>query len=432
MKGTIIFLLAAGLAGCGGATSTSTSSDGSIRLTYWSSQNPNERRLADLLVGKWNAANPDVQIDLQPIPAGQSSEEVLLAAIAAKTTPDICSNIWPGIVKDFVRAGAVLPLSKFADFDSLAADRFPEGTVERFSDADGEIYQIPWKTNPIMMLYNPKLFAEAGIDTPPATYSEYLDAATRVTADLDGDDQMDRWMGYRDIRPIWHQRRFDYYTFYVGASGGKTFFEDGQLALDTAASNIVFSFFRDLYAGGHFPLTTFQRNPVLSGTIATVFTGPWEVVWLRDNAPPEFEYEFAPLPRPDAMPESPYTFGDFKSIAIFSNTEYPEAAWKFAKYLITREADLKLLEVGGQIPVRAGLLSDSLYVDFFDRNRKLRQFAEVAPYTRGVDAVSSLQEMFDAVAQQFEAGAVYRVYPPEEATRRLVKRMKLINDWDSW
>jgi multiple sugar transport system substrate-binding protein len=402
-----------------------------VRLTYWSSQNPAERRIARTLVDEWNSANPGIQVALQPLPAGRSSEEVLLAAIAAGTTPDVCSNIWPGIVQDFVRAGALLPLSDFADFDSLAGSRFPDGTRERFGDADGNVYQIPWKTNPIMMLYNKKMFREAGIKQPPATYSEYLEAAERIAADFDGDGQMDRWMGYRDIRPIWNERRFDYFAFYVGASGGKTFFVDGELSLDTAASTEVFEFFAELYRKREFPLTTFQGSPVLSGKIATEFVGPWQISWLNENAPSDFEFDFAPLPRPDDQPGSLHTFGDYKSIAVFANTSHPDAAWQFAKYLVTRKADLMLLEIARQIPVRAGLLEDSMYGDFFEENPMVRRFAEVAPYSLGVDAVSSLQELLDAVAQQFEAAALYQAYPPEEATRRLAERMHLIHEWDS-
>jgi len=428
----IIILLLAVLTGCRQSEQgPDQRTDGKVRLTYWSAQNPGERNLAEILVEEWNAAHPNIQVDLQPLPAGQSSEEVLLAAIAAGTTPDVCSNVWPGVVDDFVRAGALVALDRFADFDSLSQSRFPEGIVERFSATDGRIYQIPWKTNPIMMLYNRKLFREAGIETPPATYSEYLRAAARVTKDLNGDGQFDRWMGYRDIRPIWHERRFDFFAFYVGASGGKTLFDRGELAVDTVASNKVFHLFRTLYENHYFPLTTFQGSPVLSGTIATEFTGPWQLRWLKDNAPPDFEYAFAPLPRPDDVAENLYTFGDYKSIAIFENTAHPDEAWAFVKYLISRRADLLLLELGGQIPVRKDLLADSLYADYFERDPLMKPFAVAAPFSRGVDSISSLQELLDAVAQQFEAGAVYGVRSPEEATRRMIARMKLIREWDS-
>ena len=132
---------------------------------------------------------------------------------------------------------------------------------------------------------------------------------------------------------------------------------------------------------------------------------------------------------PDDYAGPPYTYGDYKNIAIFSSTEHPEAAWRFARYLVTRAADLRLLEVTKQIPVRRDLLTDSLYADFFQHNPKVVPFARQAPYTRGVDAVSSLTEVLDAIAQQYEAAAVYGVRSPAEATREAVERIRLIHEW---
>lgn len=420
-----VFLL---LAGCGHSTDEVGSAEGPIRLVYWSAPNPQEQVLARELTDVWNAAHPDVQVTTQPLPAGQSSEEVLLAAIVAGTTPDLCSNIWPGILGDFVRAKGVLPLDTFPGFDSLMVSRVPEAVLEIFRAPDGHIYQIPWKTNPIMMLYNRGIFREAGVGKVPRTYSEYLDAAAKITADLDGDGRYDRWIGYRDIRPIWWQRYFDYYAFYIGASGGQTLFEDGHVAVDTAASNAVFRFFQKLYAHRYFPLTTFQGSPMVARKIATEFTGPWNVAWMEENAPADLDYAYAPLPVPDDYTGPIYTYGDFKNIAIFSTTKHPEAAWRFARYLVTKRADLRLLEVTRQIPVREDLLTDSTFAHFFADHPMMTPFAEQAARTRSVDDVRSFQEVLDAIAQQFEA-ASYGAVTPAEATRRAVERIRVIHEW---
>ncbi len=66
--------------------------NGIIQLKYWCASNTQEIKLANLLVDQWNKTHANIKVTLQPIPASQSSEEVLLAAIAGKTTPDICSN----------------------------------------------------------------------------------------------------------------------------------------------------------------------------------------------------------------------------------------------------------------------------------------------------------------------------------------------------
>ena len=64
----------------------------SQELLYWSANNPYEQEVARAVVKEWNAQHPDMPVHHQPIPEGQSSEEVILAAIAGRTTPDIYSN----------------------------------------------------------------------------------------------------------------------------------------------------------------------------------------------------------------------------------------------------------------------------------------------------------------------------------------------------
>ena len=416
------------LGACDDGPAEPAGAGGAVELVYWTSQNPQERAWSDLLVERWNAAHPDVQVVAQPLPAGQSSEEVLLASIVAGTTPDLCSNIWPGILSDFVRAGGVLALDGMAGFDSLMTARVPDALRDRFRSADGHVYQIPWKTNPILMLYNADLFDEAGVAEPPRTYAEFFAAADRITADTDGDGATDRWMGSRDIRPIWWQRYFDVYPLYIAASGGRTLFDaSGELAIDRAALEEVYGFFQTLYDRGDFPLSTLQGNAFAQGRVATEFTGPWTAAWLVENAP-EIRFDFAPVPVPDGVAGTPATYGDYKNIAIFSTTEHPEAAWAFAQFLVSPEADRLLIEMTRQVPIRDGLLDDPQLDAFFAANPFMRRFAEQAPRTRGVDAIASLPEVLDAVAQSYER-AIYGVQTPAEAVASAEERIGVIQAW---
>ncbi|WP_412062420.1 ABC transporter substrate-binding protein [Rubrivirga sp. IMCC45206] len=415
------------LGACDPAAPAATGSD-AVTLTYWTSQNPQERAWADTLVARWNATH-DVQVVAQPLPAGQSSEEVLLAAVVAGTTPDLCSNVWPGVLSDLVRADGVLALDRMPGFDSLFAARIPPALAPRFRAADGHVYQMPWKTNPILMLYNVDLFAEVGVE-PPRTYSQYLAAAARLTADTDGDGQTDRWMAARDIRPIWYQRYFDVYPLYLAASGGQTLFgTDGRLAVDRAALEGVYGLFQTLYADGLYPLSTLQGNAFAQGRVATELTGPWTAAWLDENAP-DVRYDYAPVPVPDGAPaDGPaVTYGDYKNIAVFATTQHPEAVWAFVQYLVSPEADRLLLEMTGQIPVRDGLLADPALADLFAARPVLRRFVEQAPHTQGVDAVPSLPETLDAIAQSFER-AIYGVQTPAQAVASALDRIEVIQAW---
>jgi len=64
-----------------------------VTITFWPSSNPQEIEFAKIIVARWNKENPDIQVKMEPLPASRSTEEVLLAAIAAGTTPDVCANI---------------------------------------------------------------------------------------------------------------------------------------------------------------------------------------------------------------------------------------------------------------------------------------------------------------------------------------------------
>jgi multiple sugar transport system substrate-binding protein len=426
----LLVCLCMGVTGCSEKRGTVDAREGVIELTYWPAPNAQELELADSLVRVWNRLHPGIHVIMQPIPVSQSTEEVLLAAIAGNTTPDVCSNIWPGALHDYTQAGGLLPLDRFADFDSVVPDRTPHRLLDTFRSADGHFYQLPWKTNPVMMFYNIELLEEGGVHEVPLTYSRYLAAARAVTRDRDGDGTIDVWMGERDIRPIWWQRLFDFYPFYIAASEGKTLFTGGRVSFDDRYAEEVFAFFQTCYRHQYYPKTFFQGgDPFFLGRKATHFAGPWQIAAIHKFAP-GMRFGVAPLPVPDDHQGPVYTSGDYKNIAIFGNTKHPRESWEFVKFLISADHDLLLLELCNQIPVRGDLLTNTLFTGYFRRNPLMVRFAEQAVFTRGMDAVPDLKEIFDAISQEYEICAVYGEKTPREAARDAAQRAQFIIEWN--
>lgn len=432
MKWIAFFLFLAMIIGCTDRQNVDLQKDKKgIQLTYWCAPNPREIKVAKEMVAEWNQQHPDVQVFIQPIPASASSEEVLLAAIAGGTTPDICSNIWPGAMDDFTSSGGLVPLDTFPDFFPLLNARVPRDMMEFFQSKDGHFYQIPWKTNPIMMIYNKGIFRKANVVAPLPTYSDYFSAAKKIVVDDDNDGFADQWMLYRNIKPIWWQRLFDYYPLYIGASGGKTLFKGDSLLFNNSASVKVFSFMQKLYKKGYCPVTEFQGDQFLNERLATQITGPWMISYIEKFKQKGFEYGIMPIPVPDDLDDSlRYTYGDHKNISIFSTTKHPDQAWAFVKTLISKEADLRLLETASQIPIRTTLTTDSIYQDYFKRNPMMLEFARQAPYTRGVDGISDLKEILDAVTQEYEACVIYDRKTPKKAITDAAQRVKVIMEWN--
>ena len=335
--------------------------------------------------------------------------------------------MWPGDVELYVRANALVALDQFADFDSVAHCRFSEDKIEEARSRDGHIYQILWKTNPIMMAYNKKMFAEAGFSSPPATYEEFYQAAEKITQDTNGDGYIDRWVGITQILVAWWQRFFDYYPLYIAASGGNTLLAGDNVNFNNDTSIEVFRFLQTLFQKNYFPKERMdaRADVFIHGIVATRFTGPWAITQIEKFKSQDFEYDFAPIPRPTKVGQA-YTYGDYKSIIIFKNSKHPEQAWEFVKHLISRQADLDLLKIARQLPIRKQILNDSLYQNYFENNPMMVKFARQSEFVRGADSSPVLREIFDAISQEFEASVIYGMKSPEEAVASMAQRAVLI------
>jgi multiple sugar transport system substrate-binding protein len=316
------------------------------KLLYWSSNNSDEITWAREVVAEWNKEHPYELLQFQPVPEGQSSEEVILAAVVGGTTPDIYSNMWQGDVELYARAGRLVALDTLPGFRDFLYKRCDSSVVKEVTSLDGHIYQIPWKINPIMLIYNKNMFAQAGFSNPPRTYSEFLQAAKKIQGFDPSTGYVDRWIGYTEVVVLWWQRLFDFYPLYLAASGGAPLIKDNKVAFDNKYAVETFSFLKSLFDRNYFPRERLsaRQDPFLGGDIATRFTGPWEIIHAERFKPEGFNYSFSPLPVPDDFKGTAYTYGDTKNIVIFNTCKNPRLAWEFLKLMISHNGDLKLLK----------------------------------------------------------------------------------------
>ncbi|MBE3576004.1 MAG: sugar ABC transporter substrate-binding protein, partial [Firmicutes bacterium] len=393
-------------------------------LTYWPSANPQEIAFAKQVVAEWNARHPDTPVRMEPLPASRSTEEVLLAAVAAHTTPDVCSNINPGIVSALAATHSLYPLDRFQDFGSYVRSRTPEDIVARFRSADGHFYQLPWKGNPVMMVYNRRLFQEAGIRPEElATYAGFLAAAEKFRARF---APAGKWMIALNIDPVWWQRFFDFYPLYIAASGGKTLLQGGKPAFAGTAGTQVMQFLQTLFKRGYAPRSTFSGDAFLQEKVAVAITGPYALAFYEANKPAGFEYGVIPLPVPKAGARPVYTYADDKNIAIFSTCRHPEQAWEFVKFLTSKENDVRFLQTTWQIPFRRDLSRDPAFRQILQGRPQLGPFVRQSAYVAGTDDTQHLVEIFDAIAQEYQYGAVLGQETAAEAMENAAGRVNEI------
>ncbi len=408
-KTVVYFLIVIATASC------NRTKDPQQSLLFWCSNNKDEITLASDATGNWNKTNQR-QVHMQPIPEGQSSEEVILAAVVGKTTPDIYANMWQGSVEMYARAGVLIPLDTIPGFMEFIRDRCDSNVIQEITSVDGHIYQVPWKVNPIMTIYNKTLFASNQISQVPLSYTAYRESAEKFQNNSRRNGLHSRF-GYTEVKAIWYQRLFNFYPLYLAASDGAPLIKDNKAAFNNKHAIGVFAFLQSLYRDEYFSRESSgaSTDPFVTQTIATKWTGPWEIPYLKRIPDRDFEFDYAAPPVPDGHTGPVYTYADPKNIVIFNTCSAPRIAWEFIRTMIDKEGDKQLLEVSGQLPRRKNLDTDPFYRDYFASNPMLTVFAKQIPYIKGIDNCESIVEVFDIISQEYEACVVYQKKTPEKA-----------------
>lgn len=396
--------------------------EGAVVIKLWTPNNPYEINWADSVVKAWNESHPNIFVSAQPIPEGRSSEEILMASVLAKTTPDICANLSPTLVERFRKAGALVALNDLPALMNALLLRVPEEPLKDFISPDGRLYQIPWKCNPIAMFCNMGILEKCGVK-PPVTYSEWMNGASLLRKSLPGMN-----MAFFDTSITWHKRFFDFYTLYIAASGGKTLLnKKGEPDIVNPAARKVMEFLQANFQNKYVPLEITPGDPFTFQRVAVNISGPWNVAALKQDA--DFiNYDVFPVPVPDDYQGDtpPYTFSDPKCIGIFSTTKHPVECAEFAAFMCNRSNDAQLVRISSQLVYRKDLQKDPLFIEIFKKTPVLEKFARLVPKTRSIDNSPQIMELFDALSMEYVDIAVRRLRTADEGLKRAEARMREI------
>ena len=320
----LLTMLALGMtAACGGDSGDSdgaTSATGPIKV--WLSNNPEEIAWGKAMVKEWNAENPDQEVTAQEIPAGQTSEEVIGAAITAGNAPCLVFNTSPAAVPQFQKQGGLVALDEFEDGTDYVESRSGD-VAEQYKSPDGQYYQIPWKSNPVMIFYNKDLMKKAGVDpeNPPlATHEEFLETSRKI---------VDSGTAEAAIWPAptseFFQSWFDFYPMFAAETGGQQLIEDDEATFDSEEGMAVAEFWQTMYDEGLAQKEVYNGDSFADEKAAMATVGPWAIAVYGESV----DWGAAPVPTSNGTsPEETYTFSDAKNIGLYSACENQGTAWE--------------------------------------------------------------------------------------------------------
>jgi multiple sugar transport system substrate-binding protein len=343
-------------------------------ITIWYSNNAQEVTWGKAMVASWNKAHPSEPISAQEVPAGKSTEEVIGAAITAGTTPCLVFNNLPAATGQFQQQGGLVDLSKFPGADAYIESR-SGSTADQYKSPGGDYYQMPWKSNPVMMFYNKKLFAKAGLSTTDpklSTYADVLAAAAKIKA-----SGAAPYAIYPAADSEFYEPNFDYLPLYAAETGGTGLLNSDQHAtFDDRAGKDVAQFWKTIYAKGYAGKDQLSGDAFATGEAAMAMVGPWAVASYKGAV----DWGVVPVPTKNGTAAGKtWTFPDAKNIAMYSSCRNQGTAWDVLKYATSQAEDRALLETTGQMPIRKDLATT--YADYFAKNPSYQEFGAQAART---------------------------------------------------
>lgn len=413
MKRILIALLSIPLAmtvACGvdsGGGEAAGTADKRGPITIWYSNNAEEVAWGKAMVAKWNSAHPDENVTAQEIPAGKTTEETIGASITAGTAPCLVFNTAPAAVPQFQKQGGLVPLDDFPDAHRYIEDR-TGGIAEQYQSPDGKYYQLPWKSNPVVIFYNKAAFTKAGIDAehpPLSTYDEFLATSRKVVKNGGA-----KYAILPAPTSEFFQNWFDFYPLYAAETGGTQLVEDGKATFAGDAGKKVAAFWKTLYDEGLAGREKYNGDAFADGQAAMAIVGPWAIPVYKDKV----QWGSAPVPTSKGMPENEiHTFSDAKNVAMYTACENRGTAWDLMKFATSEEQDGALLEATGQMPLRDGL--KDAYPDYFTKNPAYTMFADMASRTVEVPNVPNSIAIWQTVRDAYSNSVIFGKSDPDTA-----------------
>ena len=392
------------------------SATGPIKI--WYSNNAEEVTWGKAMVAAWNKDHPNEQVTGEEIPAGKSSEEVIGASITAGNTPCLIYNTSPAAVPQFEKQGGLVALDAFPDGASYIAAR-TGALADQYKFTDGKFYQMPWKTNPVMIFYNKAIFAKAGLptDNPPLkTYADFL--ATAKTLVAKGGVQAAIWPSpSSDFYQPW----FDFYPLFIAQTGGKQLVSGGASQFSGPDGLAVANFWKSLYDQKLVPNEAYQGDSFADQKAAMAIVGPWAIAVYGTK----IQWGAVPVPTKDGMaPGDIHTFSDEKSVGMYSSCTNIGTAWSFLKFTTSTDSDGQLLTLTGQMPMRTGLAA--AYPDYFTAHPEYAAFADQASRTVEVPSVANSVEIWQTFRDAYTAAVIFGKTPIDQAFTTAADKIKTL------
>jgi ABC-type glycerol-3-phosphate transport system substrate-binding protein len=160
---------------------------------------------------------------------------------------------------------------------------------------------------------------------------------------------------------------------YVWSAGGALINrEQSRVLYDSDAGVRALTLWKDLFVDMGSPGLSMTHNAhFTAGHVSIIMDGPWDLPRFRKLE--HIDWGIAPLP---AGPIDQVTYLAGEHLAIFKQSEHPEEAWTFLKWVTQPEVQAFFSIQSGYLPVRQSVLELPSYQAHLEDDWALRAFVD--------------------------------------------------------
>jgi multiple sugar transport system substrate-binding protein len=307
--------------------------------------------------------NPDATVKVTAIP-WEAAHDKIANAIASGKTPDVSliGTTWMG---EFAQAGGLEPT--------------PEGLVDSGDFFDGawgstEVgntsYGVPWYVETRVLYYRTDLARKAGWSEAPQSWDELK----KFAQDL----EKKAGVKYGLNLPPGQTGSWQTMLPFAWSNGASLTNDDGtKYTIDSPQMKEALEYYKSFFDEGLSPTHTLDAGELESGfangTYGSFISGPWHTGLVEDAGVKQDQYAVAPLPGKDSAPGTSFVGGG--DLAVFSDSDNKDGAWKLVKWLSEPQVQQDFYEAVGDLPsVKAawesGKLADDPQLQVFGEQLK--------------------------------------------------------------
>jgi ABC-type glycerol-3-phosphate transport system substrate-binding protein len=312
-----------------------------VVVEYWDKWTGFEAEAMRAVVADFNASQDRIFVKFTPV--SQIDRKMMLAT-AGGVPPDV-AGLYAWVLPVYAENNALMPLDEMACEAGIRGGDYIDVFWE-MCHYRGQLWSLPTTPGSVGLIWNKKMFRDAGLDPerPPASIAELEQFNEKLTRRRPGGSL--ETVGHLPEEPGWWDAMWGCWF------GGDFWDGHGKITADSP-ENIAAYEWVESYPKRFGPqnLLSFReglgnfaspQNPFFTGRVAMVLQGEWIFSYIRQYAPPGFEWGVAAFPSSDPERFKNVSIVECDVLAIPAGAKHPREAFEFIRYVNSRKPMEKL------------------------------------------------------------------------------------------